>query len=170
MTLCKRLMVTSLWQTKAKAQNQTKPDTANKKPTFVHCEELDTAAAVRSNPWRARKNPVNVITSFLVFRSTFLSCEFAFYKPVHCSPSLSTQHLIFQSHGYVSNCEYSSEPRSSVPSIPLSALRAPQERSPRAYRPSCCNKPCAHVNTLMEGLGDIRQVRLKSHNFLERAY
>ncbi len=29
-TLCKRLMVTSLWQTKAKTQNVTKPDTANK--------------------------------------------------------------------------------------------------------------------------------------------
>jgi hypothetical protein len=80
MPLCQRLMVTSLCQTKAKAQNVTKADTANNKPRFLHCEELDTAAAVRSNPWRARKNPVNIVTSFLVLRTIFFFLSTRFLK------------------------------------------------------------------------------------------
>jgi len=71
MTLCKRLMVASLWQTRAKVQNVGTADMANRKPRFLHCEELDRAAAVRSNPWRAMTNAIKKETPLLVLWTTF---------------------------------------------------------------------------------------------------
>jgi len=80
MTLCKRLMVTSLCQTRAKAQNVAKAERANRKPRFLHCEELDSAAAVRSKPWRPLTNGITKETSLLVLWTTFFFLSIRLHK------------------------------------------------------------------------------------------